>query len=85
MPKIVAYYFDQIQTTIRDVELQNFFKYDKTNVSDNPGSKKVIVRQGLRRVECKVDHSKQFVSVMLCCSATGEFLPPPQVNFFHRL
>ena len=61
---------------MEDVEPHNLFNYDETNVTDNPGVKKVIVRRGLRRVERKTEHSKQSISVMFCGSATGEYLPP---------
>ena len=36
----------------------------------------VIVRRGRNRVEKKMEHSKQSISVMFCGSADGTYLPP---------
>lgn len=59
-----------------DVEPQNIFNYDETCVSDNPGSKKVLVPRGTRRVELVKEHSKVNISIMACGSASGNLLPP---------
>ena len=62
--------------TSKDVPACNLFNYDKTNVTDDPGSKQVITRRGRNRVECKVHHSKSSVSVMFAGSADGTYLSP---------
>ena len=69
-------YIDHLDMTLHDVNLCNIFNYDETNITDDPGVKKVIVRRGLRRVERKMEHSKQSISIMFCGSATAEYLPP---------
>ena len=69
-------YFDNLDVTLEGVEPQNIYNYDETNITDDPGVKKVIVRRGLRRVERKADHSKQSISVMFCGNAVGEYLLP---------
>ena len=69
-------YFDNLFEVIDGVPPGNIYNYDETNVVDDPGVKKCIVRQGLGRVERKISHSKQAVSVMFCVNAAGHFLPP---------
>ena len=72
-------YFDNLYEVIDGVEPQNLWNYDETNVIDNPGAKKCIVRRGLRRLERKIVSSKQAISVMFCGNAAGQFLPPMTV------
>lgn len=74
--KAVGDYFDNLEKELEGIDPQNIFNYDETNVTDDPGAKKVIVRRGLRRVERVIDHSKQAFSVMFAGNAVGEYLPP---------
>ena len=69
-------YFDNLSVTLEGVAPGNLYNYDETNVTDDPGAKKVIVHRGIRRIERKIEHSKQSISVMFCGNAKGEFLPP---------
>ena len=64
-------YFDSLQKWLDGIAPDNIFNYDKTNITDDPGSKTVIVRRGK-----KLHHSKLSASVMFCGNATGNFLPP---------
>ena len=45
-------------------------------MSDNPGSKTVVCKCGLKRVERKMKHSKGAISIIYCGSAAGQFLSP---------
>ena len=69
-------YFDNLEGSAHGIHPNDMYNYDETNITDNPGSKKVIVPRGMRRVERKAEHSKQSVSVMFCGNASGQFLPP---------
>ena len=68
--EMISEYIDNLS------EPSNLFNYDETNVTDDPGAKKVFVRRGLCRIEKKMEHSKQTISIMFCGNAMGEFLPP---------
>ena len=72
----ISSYFDRLEQTAESIPAQNCFNYDETNIIDDPGSKKVIVRRGMRRVERKVKHSKQSIYIMFCGSASGVHFPP---------
>ena len=75
-PDLLKSYFHNLENELKDIPAANIFNYDETNLSDDPGSKTVIVPRGLRRVERIVEHSKQSTSVMFCGSADGTYLPP---------
>jgi len=68
-------YFDHLEASLVDVDPRNIYNYDETNVTDEPGSKTVVCRRGLRCIERKIQHSKAAVSLMYCGNAAGEFLP----------
>ena len=36
----------------------------------------MIVRRGLKRIDRKIDHSKQSMSILFCGNAVGTYLPP---------
>ena len=69
-------FFRNISGVIQDTGPENIFNYDETNVTDDPGSKKVLVPRGARRIERVQEHSKMAISIMVCGSASGELLPP---------
>lgn len=75
-PESVNSYFDHLHQELDGLPPTHIFNYDETNLTDDPGSKTVIVQRGLRRVERIVDHSKSSTSVMFCGSADGAYLPP---------
>ena len=54
----------------------NVYNYDETNLTDDPGSKKVLAARGTRRVENVTEHSKTSISLMVCGNAKGDILPP---------
>ena len=75
-PDLLKCYFANLEHELKDIPPTNIFNYDETNITDDPGSKSVVVPRGLRRVERVVEHSKQSTSVMFCGSADGDYLPP---------
>ena len=75
-PNMISEYFENLPKTIEEIPAENIYNYDETNLTDDPGAKKVIVRRGTARVECKIQHSKQSNSLMFCGNAIGEYLPP---------
>lgn len=74
--KILNNYFDELTISLEGVEPGMIVNYDETNIADDPGRKKVIVRRGTRHPERIVDSSKSSTSVMFSGSADGKLLPP---------
>lgn len=72
----ILQFFDNIDLTIREVKSVNFYNYDETNVTDDPGSRKVVVPRNTKRVERVQEHSRATISLMVCGNANGDLLPP---------
>ena len=72
---MISEYFENLAKTLDEIPPENIYNY-KTNLTDNPGAKKVIVRKGTANVERKIQYSKQSTSLMFGGNAIGEFLPP---------
>ena len=77
--EVIIEYFRNLESTLEGIDPSNFFYYDETNVMDNSGVKKVIVRRGLRRVKGKAEHSKQSICIMFCGNAAGESSTRPNM------
>lgn len=74
--KILNEYFDELGKTLNGVKPEHIINYDETNITDDPGRKKVIVRRGSRHPERVIDSTKSSTSVMFSCAADGTLLPP---------
>lgn len=72
----VTEFFNNIKDQLQNALPQNVYNYDETNITDDPGAKKVLVPRGTKRVERVQEHSRTSISVMVCGSATGDLLPP---------
>ncbi|XP_075990155.1 uncharacterized protein LOC142985794 [Anticarsia gemmatalis] len=62
--------------TSKDVSIENIVSYDETNLTDDPGRKKIIAKRGTKYPERVMNHSKASVSIMMACTAVGEIIPP---------
>ena len=51
-------YFNELQETLTVVDPAMTINYDETNITDDPGQKKVMVRRGTRHPEWIIDSSK---------------------------
>ncbi len=54
---------------------ENIINYDETNLSDDPGRKKVFTKRGLKYPERVMNSSKSATSIMYAASASGAVLP----------
>lgn len=72
----VLNFFNNIELAIREVKCANLYNYDETNVTDDPGSRKVVVPRNTKRVERVQEHSRATISLMVCGNANGDLLPP---------
>lgn len=69
-------YFENLKSTLADVPPDRIWNYDETNLTDNPGSKRVIIKRGVKYPERICNSSKSSISLMMAGSAAGELLPP---------
>ena len=75
-PEIIESYFYNLKATVKDVLPGNIINYDETNLTDDPGTQKVLGERGAKRVERVKDSSKQSTSVMFAVTGSGTMLPP---------
>ena len=73
---VINNFFDNWEIEAKNVPKENICNFDETNVTNQPGTKKVICRKGIKQVERKVEHSKASVSLMYSGFADGTMLPP---------
>ena len=45
-PETINNYFDELTNELKDVPLSNIVNYDETNLSDDPGKRKVLYVEG---------------------------------------
>lgn len=74
-------YFDNLKETLTEedgsmVPPHRVFNYDEKNLSDDPGTKRCIFKEGVKYPERIMNSSKASISAMFCGSATGDLLPP---------
>ncbi|CAB3251132.1 unnamed protein product [Arctia plantaginis] len=74
--EILQEYIENLTPKIRDIPPTHIFNYDETNLADDPGQKRVIVRRGCKYPEKICNTSKSSNSIMFCGSASGELMPP---------
>nr|CAH7717026.1 unnamed protein product [Callosobruchus chinensis] len=72
----IEIYMENLNQVVKDVPFTHIWNYDETNLTDDPGSKKVICKRGAKYVENICNHSKSAVSLMFCGNAAGKILPP---------
>ena len=61
---------------IDSVPPENIWNYDETNLTDDPGNKRIITKRGSKHPERIINSTKSAISIMFCGNATGEILPP---------
>lgn len=54
---------------------ESIVNYDETNLTDDPGNKKIICRRGQKHPEKVNDFAKSATSLMFSCSGDGKLLP----------
>jgi hypothetical protein len=73
---IVSDYIDNLKVLVENVPPENIYKYDETNLSDDPGRKRIICRRGCKYPERILNSTKSSTTVMFCGNASGISIPP---------
>lgn len=74
--KTLTEYISNLGEVVKDVPPENIWNCDESNLTDNPGQKKVITKRGCKYPEKIRNSSKSSISLMFAGSAAGEILPP---------
>jgi hypothetical protein len=69
-------YFNELTETLINTPPANIVNYDETNLTDDPGRKKVIVKRGSKYPERVMNTTKCSISLMMAGTAAGYLFPP---------
>lgn len=73
---VLKKFYENLKVTLDGVPPENIINYDETNLTDDPGKKKIIVRRGTKYPERVMNSTKSSISVMFAGTASGHLLPP---------
>lgn len=68
-------FYNNLKESIEGVPPENIINYDETNLTDDPGKKKIIVRRGSKYPERVMNSTKASISIMFSGTASGVLLP----------
>jgi hypothetical protein len=66
----------RLRPNLEGIPPTHLFNYDESPVKDDPGAEEAFFAQGTKYHEQVMNHSKVSYSLMFCCSAAGQMLPP---------
>ena len=69
-------YFNNVEQGLKDVPASNILNYDETNLRDDPGTRKYVMKRGTKYLEKVMGSSKVAFSVMFTGNAESDVLPP---------
>jgi hypothetical protein len=75
-PEEVRDFFQRMRPNLEGVSRHHIFNYDESPFCDDPGAEEAFCPGGTKYFEQVQNHSKTYYSVMFCCSAAGDMLPP---------
>lgn len=67
-------YFDEIENSLKDIDPDLIVNYDETNITDDPGKSRVIVRRGMKHAHKTMDSSKSSQSSNVRWKCFWEFI-----------
>lgn len=68
-------FFDNIEVELEGISPEAIWNYDETNLTDDPGSTKILCRRGAKHPELIQNATKVSTSIMVCGNAAGEIAP----------
>lgn len=74
--KMITEYIENLKIVTEGVPPDRIYNYDESNLTDDPGRKRIICRRGCKYPERVMNSTKSSTSVMFCGSAAGIALPP---------
>ncbi|XKL67637.1 hypothetical protein PGB90_003128 [Kerria lacca] len=74
--EIITKFFQNLETTLKDVPPTNIINYDETAFVNDPGKEKVLVRREMKYPSLMRKHSKVGISVTMAGTTSGDMLSP---------
>lgn len=75
-PQILNVFYDHLENELEGIPASHIYNFDETNLTDDPGKKKIITKRGLKYPERILNTTKSSTSLMMCGNAEGHTLPP---------
>ena len=76
----IAHYFDLLKRCLEENDLmhhpERIYNTDKTGIPFDPKPPKVVSRKGQKKIRYRCSGQKGQITVLACCSGTGQALPP---------
>lgn len=72
---VINSFFDNLERELEGIPPENMWNYDESNLQDDPGCKKVIVKRGAKHPDIIKNATKVAVSIMMCGNAAGSLAP----------
>lgn len=69
-------YFDNLAISLEGVPPEYIINYDETNLTDDPGRKKILTKRGCKYPERLMNSTKTLISIMFAASGNGTVLSP---------
>ena len=69
-------FFSNLAAELVDIPPSHIWNYNETNLTDDPGSKRVITKRGAKYPERITNSTKTATSLMFCGNADGKVIPP---------
>lgn len=69
-------YFDNLTVSIEGVPPSHIVNYDETNLTDDPGRRKILTKRGTKYPKRVMNSTKTSISLMFAVSGDGNILPP---------
>lgn len=69
-------YFIHLSDELQGVAAENIWNFDETNLTDDPGNKRIIAKRGAKYPERIINATKTATSLMLCGNAAGRVMAP---------
>lgn len=73
---VITEFIENLRPELENVPAENIYNYDETNLTDDPGRKKVLCRRGTKYPETIINTTKVSFTVMFCGNAAGQEVPP---------
>lgn len=74
--EMINNYYDHREKSLEGVPEKNIFKYYETNLTDDPGKQKYIVRRKTKHPDRVMNSTKSSISIMFCENAERVIMPP---------
>ncbi len=75
-PDDIKEFFERLKPNVEGIPPTHIFNFDESPIKDDPGAEDAFFAKGQKYYEQVMNHSKAGYSLMFCCNAARDMLPP---------